>query len=128
MSENGRPLSGITTASKRLAKTALDVGGNRLQLLLRIGGGAGSSFKGHNPCVGSFCVWVAAGVALTIVVVLAFWESHPVCAASVLTAVYAGSALILNLRLTQLRREWVAFSGSVSQLQKDVSCLTEILR
>ena len=69
-----------------------------------------------------------AGIALTIVVILSFWNSHPVCAASVLTAVYAGIALFLNSRLTQLRRDWVAFSGSVSQLQKDVSCLTEVLR
>ena len=73
-----------------------------------------------------FAIGLLAGIALTIAVVLAFWD-HPVCAASILTAIYAGIALFLNSRLNQLLRNWVSFSASVNQLQKDVSCVTEIL-
>jgi len=129
MSEDGSALGGIKTASKRLAKTALDMGENRLQLLLlELEEERDHILKAVILALGIFAFGLLAGIALTIVVILSFWNSHPVCAASVLTAVYAGIALFLNSRLTQLRREWVSFSGSVSQLQKDVSCLSEILR
>jgi len=128
MNENGSPLGGIKSASKRLAKTALDMGENRLQLLLlELEEERDRVLKAVILALGVFAFGLLAGVALTIVVILAFW-GHPVCAASVLTAIYASIALLLNSRLTQLRRDWVSFSGSVSQLQKDVSCLTEGLR
>jgi uncharacterized membrane protein YqjE len=68
-----------------------------------------------------------AGVALTIVVLLVFWESHPLLAMSLLTAVYAGAALFFGLRLVRLQKSWEAFSGTLSQLQKDIACLAEIL-
>jgi len=128
MNENGSPLGGIKSASKRLAKTALDMGENRLQLLLlELEEERDRVLKAVILALGVFAFGLLAGIALTIAVVLAFWD-HPLCAASILTAIYAGIALFLNSRLTQLRRDWVAFSGSVSQLQKDVSCLTEVLR
>jgi uncharacterized membrane protein YqjE len=128
MSENGPPLSGITTASKRLAKTALEMGENRLQLLLlELEEERDRVLKAIILALGVFAFGLLAGIALTIVIILAFWNLHPICAASVLTAVYAGIALVLNSRLTQLRHEWVSFSASVSQLKKDVSCLSEIL-
>jgi len=129
MSENGSPLGGIKAASTRLAKTALDMGENRLQLfLLELEEERNHVLQAIMLALGVFAFGLLAGIALTIVVVLAFWDSHPLCAASVLTAVYAGGALLLNSRLTQLRRDWVSFSASVNQLQKDVSCLSEVLR
>ncbi|HEY3854021.1 MAG TPA: phage holin family protein [Verrucomicrobiae bacterium] len=128
MNENGSPLSEIKSASKRLAKTALDMGENRLQLLLlELEEERDKVLRAVMLGVGIFAFGLLAGIAFTIVIVLAFWE-HPVCAASILTAVYAGLALFLSSRLTHLRRDWVSFSASTSQLQKDVSCLTEVLR
>ena len=129
MSEDGSPLGGIKSTSKRLAKTALDMGENRLQLLLlELEEERDRVLKAAILGLGVFAFGLLAGIALTIVIVLAFWDVHPVCAASVLTAVYGGMALFLNSRLTRMRRDWVSFSGSVSQLQKDVTCLSEILR
>lgn len=126
--DSGSPLGNIKTASKRLAKTALVLGENRMQLLLlELEEERERVLKALILALGVFAFGLLAGVAFTVVIVLAFWNSHPVCAASVLTAVYAGSALFLNSRLSLLRRDWAAFSGTVSQLQKDVSCLSEIL-
>jgi len=129
MNENGSPQRGFKSLSKRFAKVALDVGENRFQLLLL-------EFEEERQRVlGAFVLAVVivafsllAGVAFTFVIVLAFWQTSPLAAVSVLAVVYAGTALFFMSRLAQLRRDWVSFSGTLSQLEKDRSCLTELLR
>ncbi|HEY3861997.1 MAG TPA: phage holin family protein [Verrucomicrobiae bacterium] len=129
MSETFSPFSEIRAASGRMAKRALDAGENRLQLLLL-------EVEEERErllmallmalCMATFAL--LAGVALTIVVLLVFWNTAPLVAMIVLTAVYAGMALFFYARLARLRREWEAFAETLAQLRKDREWLAELLR
>jgi uncharacterized membrane protein YqjE len=128
MSDAAPPLSEIKSASKRLAERAVLLGENRFRLLLlELEEERARLLQALLFALGLAAFGLLAGVALTIVVLLVFWESHPLLAMSLLTAVYAGAALFFGLRLVRLQKSWEAFSGTLSQLQKDIACLAEIL-
>jgi uncharacterized membrane protein YqjE len=129
MNEAAAPLSDIKTVSKRMAQRALDMGENRLQLLLlEVEEERERLLQAMLVALGVAAFGLLAGVALTISVLLLFWNWSPLLAMASLTIIYAAIALCFLMRLTRLRREWEAFSGSLSQLREDCSCLAEILR
>jgi uncharacterized membrane protein YqjE len=64
-----------------------------------------------------------AGVALTVVVAVAFWNRSPVIALLVLTALYGTTACFLYTRLLRLQRDWQTLPETLDQLRKDRECL-----
>jgi uncharacterized membrane protein YqjE len=64
-----------------------------------------------------------AGVALTVVVAVAFWNHSPVIALLVLTAIYGAIAGFLYTRLLRLQRDWQTLPETLDQLRKDRECL-----
>ena len=67
-----------------------------------------------------------AGVALTGVVVVLFWNYSPVAALAALlalTGLYGGAAGVLYRRLTVLLRDWQNLPATLDQLRKDRACL-----
>jgi uncharacterized membrane protein YqjE len=128
MSVDDTPSSEIKTVSRRLAKRALDIGENRLKLLLlEIEEERERLLQALLLALGAAAFGFLAGVALTIIVLLLFWNSSPLLAMLALGLFYAGMSLFLGLRLARLRRDWEAFAGSLSQIRKDCACLAEIL-
>jgi uncharacterized membrane protein YqjE len=129
MNNGETPLTEFKTVSRRLAKRFVDVGENRLQLLLlEVEEERERIIHALLLALGIMAFALLAGVAFTVVVLLVFWDRAPVLAMSVLALSYATIAMLLGLRLAQLRRDWQAFSASLAQIRKDCSCLAEILR
>jgi len=128
MNEAAKPLGDIKTISRRMAKRALDMGENRLQLLLlEVEEERERLLQALLLALGVATFGLLAGVAFTITVLLLCWSWSPLLAVSVLTLFYGAMALFFKVRLSRLRRDWAAFSGSLSQLRKDCSCLAEML-
>ncbi len=74
MNENGSPLGNFKTLSKRFAKVALDMGDNRLQLVrLELEEERDRAVKAMLLALGIFAFGLLAGVAFTVVILLAFW-------------------------------------------------------
>jgi uncharacterized membrane protein YqjE len=68
-----------------------------------------------------------AGVALTVVVAVAFWEHSPVIALLILTGIYGVAGALLYLRLLRLQRDWQTLPATLDQLRKDRECLEKSL-
>ena len=64
-----------------------------------------------------------AGIALTLVIAVAFWDHSPIIALLVLTAVYVIAALLFYARLIRMQRDWQTLSATIDQLRKDRECL-----
>ena len=77
--------------------------------------------------LGAAVFGLLAGVALTVTVVLAFWEHSPITALLVLTVIYVACGTALYLALVRLQRDWQTMPGTIEQLQKDCECLEQNL-
>ena len=64
-----------------------------------------------------------AGIALTLVIAVAFWNHSPIIALLVLAAVYVIAALLFYARLIRMQRDWQTLSATIDQLRKDRECL-----
>ena len=68
-----------------------------------------------------------AGVALTGVVVVLFWDLAPVAALLTLTCLYEAAAFVFYRRLTGLLQDWQTLSATLDQFRKDRACLEKNL-
>ena len=129
MDETATPLSDIKTISRRMVARALHLGENRLQLLLlEVEEERERLLHALILALGAAAFGLLAGVAFTATILVLFWPTHAIAAMSALTVFYLGVAVLLGAKLSKLRRDWEAFSGSLSQLRKDCACLAETLR
>jgi uncharacterized membrane protein YqjE len=111
-------------ASKRLARQALTMGENRIQLfLLEIQEERDQIFHAFWLTMGIAVFVLLMGVALTILISLSCWQWSPAAALSILVMVYGGMAGFLYAQLVRLRREWQSFSATLNELRKDRECL-----
>jgi uncharacterized membrane protein YqjE len=128
MNESRIPLTEIPAASRRLAKRAVDLGVNRVELLL-----VELEEERERIVQAIVCALVAAvfgllaGISLTFFIVLFFWESSHLIALAVLTVLYGATALFVIMRLARLRRDWHAFAATLDQLRKDTACLAHLI-
>jgi uncharacterized membrane protein YqjE len=76
---------------------------------------------------GAAALALLAGITLTGLVFVLFWNQSPTLVLLVLTAVYSGSAFYLYQRLTSLLRDWKNFPDTLDQLRKDRACLDKNL-
>jgi uncharacterized membrane protein YqjE len=118
----------LADASKRIAQRAFVIFENRLQLLMveaqeereRI-------LKAVWMGLVAVIFTLLAGITITIVVVLAFWEHYPIIALLILTALYAVGAAVFYAKLMQLQRDWQTLPATIDQLRKDRECLEKQL-
>src|SRR5262245_49306633 len=61
--------------------------------------------------LGAAVFGLLAGVALTVTVVIVFWEHSPIIALLVLTLLYAGCGTALYLALVRLQKDWQTLPG-----------------
>lgn len=118
----------LTGHSRRVARRLLTIGANRLallrvevqeerMLLLR------AIFMGF----GIAALVLLAGIALTGMAVILFYESAPEAVLLVLACLYVSAAALLYRRLHRLLCEWQNLPASVEQLRKDRACLEDIM-
>ena len=123
--ESPRPTLGeVVGASKRMAQRAVDIGSNRLELLI---------VELHEErdrllltlilALGAAALALLAGIAFTLAIMVLLWDRSPGAAMGILTVLYAAGAAFLYSRVVQLQRTWDMFGASLDQLRKDRECL-----
>jgi len=68
-----------------------------------------------------------AGVTVTVIVAIAFWNCYPIIALLVLAALYIAGAILFGVKLMQLQRDWQTLPATIDQLRKDRECLEKQL-
>ncbi|HEX4121987.1 MAG TPA: phage holin family protein [Verrucomicrobiae bacterium] len=128
MNDSQASLTEIPAASRRLAKRAMDLGVNRMELLL-------VELEEERERIVQAIIYalvasvfgLLCGITFTLCVVLLFLDSSPLIAAAVLTVVYAIVAVLIGTRLATMRRDWHAFGATLDQLRKDSACLAHLI-
>jgi len=64
-----------------------------------------------------------AGMGLSGVIVLCFWDSSPLLALGVLTVLYGVATIILYRRILRIVRKWEMLPATRDQLRKDSECV-----
>ena len=116
------------TASKHFAGRLLTIGENRLELLMvEVQEERERLLHAILLALGVVVFGLLAGVALTGMIVVLFWDFSPVIVLLALTGLYGAAAAFLYRRLTVLLRDWKTLSASLDQLRKDRACLEKSL-
>lgn len=119
--DSSLPLAG---ASRRVARRALAICENRLELLIvEMEEERGRILRALWLSLAAAAFGLLAGIALTAVLVLALGDHHPVAALLILAALYAAAAAFFFARLRRLQRDWRTLAGTIDQLKKDRECL-----
>jgi len=110
----------MAEASRNLAQRVVRIGANRLELLIL------EAQEERERLLRVILVALAvaalallAGIALTLAIVVLAWEHSPLAALLTLTALYAGAAFLLYVRLNQMQRNGLMFGSTLDQLRKD---------
>jgi uncharacterized membrane protein YqjE len=118
----------LADSTKRIAQRAFVIVENRLQLLMveaqeereRI-------LKAMLMAMAAVAFSLLAGVTVTVIVAVAFWNCHPIIALLVLAALYIAGAILFGVKLMKLQRDWQTLPETIDQLRKDHECLEKQL-
>jgi uncharacterized membrane protein YqjE len=118
----------LADATKRIAQRAFVIVENRLQLLMveaqeereRI-------LKAMLMAMAAVAFSLLAGVTVTIIVAVAFWNCYPIIALAILAALYIAVAIFFGVKLMKLQRDWQTLPETIDQLRKDRECLEKQL-
>ena len=120
------PDLGQTT--KRISRRLLVIAENRLQLLkLEVEEEREHILVSIWLALGLAVFGLLAGVALTVLIAVAFWEHSPILALLALLVVYTLAAVGCYWRLVQLQKNWQTLPATLEQLKKDRECLEQLL-
>jgi|SRR5665213_140812 len=118
----------LAGASRRLAQRALVICENRVELLMvEVQEERERFLRAVLLALGAAIFGLLAGVGLTAVIAIAFWQQSPIAALLILTVLYAVGATVLCMRLFRLQRDWQTLPTTVDQLRKDRECLEKNL-
>jgi len=118
----------LADATKRIAQRTFVIVENRLQLLMveaqeereRI-------LKAMLMAMAAVAFGLLAGVTVTVIVAIAFWNCYPIIALLVLAVIYIAGAILFGVKLMQLQRDWQTLPETIDQLRKDRECLEKQL-
>jgi uncharacterized membrane protein YqjE len=129
MDQADTPLTTLASASKRVAQRSLDIGANRLELLIvEVQEERERLLHAIQLALGAAAFALLAGIALTLGIVLLLWERSPLAALIALTALYSAVAFLFHTRLTRLQHNWQMFPATLDQLRKDCEWLSHRLQ
>jgi uncharacterized membrane protein YqjE len=118
----------LAASSKHFARRLLIIGENRLELfMVEVQEERMRLLRAILLALGVAAFGLLAGVALTGLVVVLFWNFSPAAVLLALTVLYGAAGVYLWRRLTGWLRDWQTFSASIDQLRKDRACLEKIL-
>jgi len=119
----------VAVSSKRLLGRVAAIVENRLELLaVELEEERARLFRGFLLALGAAVFCFLAGVALSVAVVVVFWERSPALAVTGLAVLYAGCAAWLYGNFARLQREWRTLPDTIEQLRKDCQCLERNLK
>jgi uncharacterized membrane protein YqjE len=128
--DNFSPTLGqMVDASRRVAQHSLDIGANRIELLVvELQEERQRLLHSIVLALGAAALALLAGVAFTLGIMVLLWEHSPLLALGILTLLYVGGAAYLGARLVQLQKGWHMFAATLNQLQKDRECFAASLQ
>ena len=117
-------MSQVIVIAKRMLHRLLAVGENRIELLLvEVQEERERLVRVILMAAGVAALGMLAGMALTLAVMLLFWDESPVLAMLVLAGLYGAAGGFLYYRMTSLLKDWHILPGTLDQLRKDRECL-----
>lgn len=115
-------------AAKQIVQRCIVIAENRLQLLVvEAEEERARILQALWLALGTAVFGLLAGLVLTGAIVLALWEHSPLLTLLVLTAVYAGAAIVCFWRVERLQRNWHTLPETLDQLRKDGKWLKQNL-
>jgi len=128
MESHSGEFSTLAHASRNFVRRLMATGENRVELLLlEIHEERQKLLQSLLLALAAAAFGLLAGVALTGVIVVLFWQSSPLIALIVLTLLYAVTAGALCVRLNALQQNWRSLQGTMDQLKKDRVALEKFL-
>jgi len=122
-------VSGLPGGVRNLARHALATGENRLELLLvELQEERLRAFKSIGISLAVVVLGLLAGISLTVLIVIAFWDYSRLWPILCLTGLYAGLALGLYQSLRRQLQTWQIFPETFNQLHRDIEALTARLQ
>jgi uncharacterized membrane protein YqjE len=119
----------LAAAAKVLALRLLTIGENRLELLtVEVQEERERLLHAFLLALGVAAIGLLAGMTLTALIVVLFWNCSRWAALLTLTALYAAVGFFLYRKLAALLRDWQSLPASLDQLRKDRACLDKILK
>ena len=114
----------LANASKEVVQRALIICENRLDLLMvEVQEERERILRAIWLALGAATFGLLAGIALTAVIAVAFWQRSPVLVLLILAALYAIATGFLYTRLARLQHDWQTLPNTLDQLRKDRECL-----
>ncbi len=124
MDESRPTLTELVGASRRAAQRTLDIGANRLELLIvELHEERERLLLTLAMALGAAALALLAGIAFTLGVMVLLWEHSPAIAMGVLMLLYGAGAAFLYTRVMRLQRTCEMFTATLEQLRKDRECL-----
>ncbi|HEV2438271.1 MAG TPA: phage holin family protein [Verrucomicrobiae bacterium] len=117
---------GILATLARMLKTLRDVVENRVELFL-------VEWREERLqlleallllMIGTVCALMAL-LAITVAIVVIFWDTHRTLVLALIILAYAGGAVAAFGRLRSRMRRWQAFAATLEQIKKDQACFKE---
>jgi len=129
MEANSPTLGQMVDASRRVAHRTLDIGANRIELLVvELQEERQRLMCSIVLALGAAGLALLGGFAFTLGVVVLLWEHSPVLTLGILTLLYLGGAALLGARLARVQKGWHMFAATLDQLRKDRECLENSFR
>lgn len=118
----------LAMTSRRLVHRLLTIGENRLELLtVELQEERERLVQAILLALGMAAFVLLAGITLTGLLVILFWNFSPATVLLGLTVLYAIVATGFYLRFARLLCDWRTLSATSEQLRKDRECLEKIL-
>jgi uncharacterized membrane protein YqjE len=121
------PLSDLLGASRRVAQRTIDIGANRVELLVvEVQEERERLLHSFHLAVASAAFAVLAGFALTFALAVLLWDHGAVAVLFTTAAISACASLFLCSRILRLQRDYPMFGATLAQLRKDRECLGDM--
>jgi len=118
----------LAASAKNFTRRLLTIGENRLELFtVEVQEERDRLLRALLLALGAAAFGLLAGITLTALVVVLFWDCSHWAALLILTVLYGAAGAFLCRRLARLLRDWQTLPASLDQLRKDRACLGKIL-
>lgn len=119
----------LIDASKRLARHAMVIWENRVQLfLLEVEEERNQIIRMFALGAGIAVFVMLAFMTLTALIAVACWKWSPLGTLAILVVLYGGTAGFFYWQLKRLQRNWQIFADTLNELKKDHECLERDLK
>jgi uncharacterized membrane protein YqjE len=120
-------LGALLGASRRIAQRTLDIGANRVELLMvEVQEERERLLRAFHLALAAAAFAVLGGFALTFALAVLLWDHGAVAVLFGIAAACIGTTLSLRLRISSLQRDNVMFAATLDQLRKDRECLADM--